>query len=70
MEDTMILQAVERCGREWHSVAQFKTNRAEVLAETGDVYKDITISDRKMHECLRKRANKLLLNEQMAQSKR
>ena len=70
MEDTMILQAVERCGRQWRSVAQFKKNRAEVLGETGDVYEDMNISDKKMHECLRKRANKLLLNEQIAQGQR
>ncbi|KAJ7363258.1 hypothetical protein OS493_011540 [Desmophyllum pertusum] len=43
-------------------------NHAEVLGETGDVYKDMNINDKKMHERLRKRTNRLLLNEQTAQS--
>ena len=31
----MIVQAVEKCGREWRSVAQFMKKHADVLGNTG-----------------------------------
>ena len=38
VEDTLILQAVQACGREWKSVLSFMRRHVEVLGEAGDQY--------------------------------
>jgi len=37
----LILQAVETCGREWRSVAQFMRKHAEVLGKAEDYHENI-----------------------------
>ena len=70
VKDMMIVQAMEKCGREWRSVAQFMKKHADVLGNTGDLYRDMDVNDKKAIERLRKRANKILKGETLAQSQR
>ena len=57
-------------GAEWRSVAQFMKKHADVLGNTGDLYRDMDVNDKKAIERLRKRANKILKGETLAQSQR
>ncbi|KAJ7373234.1 hypothetical protein OS493_012822 [Desmophyllum pertusum] len=64
----MIMQAVEKCGREWHSMAQFMKKHSDVLGKAGDYYKNMPTNDKKSLERLRKRANKILSEKTLVQS--
>lgn len=66
----MIMQAVEKCGREWHSMAQFMKKHSDVLGKAGDYYKNMPTNDKKSLERLRKRANKILSEKTLVQSQR
>jgi len=63
VEDTLLLQAVQTCGREWKSVLSFMRRHVEVLGEAGDQYlAEGHSSNKALQERLRKRATKLLNN--------
>lgn len=61
VKDTILLQAVNVCGREWNSVLAFMRRHVEVLgAEAGAQYVDKENPEKQLQERLRKRAAKLL----------
>ena len=60
IEDLILVQAVENCGREWQSVVQFMKRHTEVLAKNSKIYRKADPNDKKLHERLRKRAAEIL----------
>ena len=46
----LILQAVETCGRDWRSVAQFMRKHAEVLGKAEDYHENVNKNDKKTPE--------------------
>lgn len=65
VEDTLILQGVQTCGREWKSVLSFIRRHAEVLGKAGQQYlAEGKKVEKSLQERLRKRATKLL-NERL-----
>lgn len=66
VEDTLILQGVQTCGREWRSVLSFIRRHVEILGEAGEQYLvKGQMADKALQERIRKRATKLL-NERLS----
>lgn len=56
IEDLMILKAVEARGRDWRAVLQFMMKHSEVFDKDAQTfYGSCEVTDKKMHERLRKR---------------
>ena len=60
LEDQLILKAVELKGRDWRAVLAFLKRNWEVLGHEGKLYRDCDISDKSVHDRLRKRASTFL----------
>lgn len=63
IEDLLILQAVEKKGRNWRSVLKFLCENADALGKSGEFYKNVNVDDKLIQERIRKRATKLMDDE-------